>query len=180
MRPYAFPPQTPTAYRRANVRDSSSSRPSTVPYPTPGGWTAGPSLRALRTERTTAVKQGKQQAMAALAGGVQQVYFGGDLEAGVALTGEVAGRIESIEPTRNLFLKTVPRVCSWRLKKQGNPSLRTGKNSTTHTQFCFKTVNSICSWRLNIQGNPPLRTGKHNTTCPHFFSRQQLAFAPGD
>ena len=51
-------------------------------------------------------------------------------------------RIESIEPTRNLFLKTVARVCSWRLKKQGNPSLRTGINSPMDSHFVVQGGNS--------------------------------------
>jgi enoyl-[acyl-carrier protein] reductase II len=67
----------------------------------------GPSLRALRTERTTAIESGDGQAMAALAGGVKQVYFGGDLEAGIALTGEVAGRIEAVEPVAEIVQRTV-------------------------------------------------------------------------
>ena len=39
--------------------------------------------------------------------GVRQVYFGGELEAGVALSGEVAGRIESVEPVADLVARTV-------------------------------------------------------------------------
>ena len=87
-------------------------------------------------------------------------------------------RIESIEPTRNLFLKTVARVCSWRLKKQGNPSLRTGKNSTTDPHFLFKTVTRICSWRLKNRGNPPLRTGKNSTTYSHFYFQNKSSHLP--
>ena len=44
----------------------------------------GPSLRALRTERTERLERGEGNPMMELAGGVQQVYFGGELEAGVA------------------------------------------------------------------------------------------------
>jgi enoyl-[acyl-carrier protein] reductase II len=83
----------------------------------------GPSLRALRTERTSAVEEGREQAMAALAGGVQQVYFGGDLEAGVALTGQVAGRIESVEPVAETVRKTVAEFAEAveRLQKSQSP-----------------------------------------------------------
>ena len=56
-----------------------------------------PALRALRTERTEALERGEGHAMQALAGGQRDVYFGGNLEAGVALTGQVAGRIEAVE-----------------------------------------------------------------------------------
>ena len=38
---------------------------------------------------------------------MKQVYFGGDLEAGVALTGQVAGRIESVEPVADIVRRTV-------------------------------------------------------------------------
>lgn len=42
-----------------------------------------------------------------LAAGIQQVYFGGDLEAGVALSGQVAGRIEAVEPVAVIIERTV-------------------------------------------------------------------------
>ena len=64
----------------------------------------GPSLRALRTETTEALEAAADsQAMAKLAGGVMDVYFGGKLESGVALTGQVAGRIESILPVSEII-----------------------------------------------------------------------------
>jgi len=67
----------------------------------------GPALRALRTERAQALARGEGNPMAALAGGVKEVYFGGDLEAGLALTGEVSGRIESVEPVADVIARTV-------------------------------------------------------------------------
>ncbi len=67
----------------------------------------GPALRALRTQRTTLLEQGDGNPMAALAGAVEKVYFGGDLEAGVALTGQVAGRIESVESVAKIIERTV-------------------------------------------------------------------------
>ena len=55
--------------------------------------------------------------MAELAGGVREVYFGGNLEAGLALTGEIAGRIESVRPVAEIieetareFFQTVERM----------------------------------------------------------------------
>lgn len=66
-----------------------------------------PALRALRTERTGRLERGEGHAMADLAGGVQEVYFGGDLEAGVALTGQVAGRIEAVLPVAEVIERTV-------------------------------------------------------------------------
>ncbi len=41
--------------------------------------------------------------MAVLGGGVEKVYFKGELEAGIALTGEVAGRIESVKPVAQII-----------------------------------------------------------------------------
>lgn len=67
----------------------------------------GPALRALRTERTTALEAGEGNAMAALGGGQNDVYFGGDLEAGVALTGQVAGRITRVSPVAEIIDATV-------------------------------------------------------------------------
>ncbi len=67
----------------------------------------GPALRALRTERTTRLERGEGNPMAELGGGVREVYFGGELEAGVALSGQVAGRIESIRPVADIVADTV-------------------------------------------------------------------------
>lgn len=67
----------------------------------------GPALRALRTERTTRLEGGDGNPMAALAGAVEKVYFGGELEAGVALTGQVAGRIEAVEPVARIIERSV-------------------------------------------------------------------------
>jgi len=67
----------------------------------------GPALRALRTERTTRLEAGEGNPMADLAAGQREVYFGGDLEAGVALSGEVAGRIDSVEPVAEIVERTV-------------------------------------------------------------------------
>jgi len=66
-----------------------------------------PALRALRTARTERLERGEGNAMAALAGGQRQVYFEGDLEAGVALTGQVAGRIEAVLPVAEVIEATM-------------------------------------------------------------------------
>jgi len=34
---------------------------------------------------------------------VQELYFGGDMEASIALTGQVAGRIDSIKPVAEIL-----------------------------------------------------------------------------
>ena len=67
----------------------------------------GPALRALRTERTSRIeKEGVDNIFGEFAG-TQKVYFGGDLEAGIALTGQVAGRIKGVKPIAQIFEETV-------------------------------------------------------------------------
>jgi len=67
----------------------------------------GPALRALRTKTTERFEAGDGNAMKGLGDGVRAVYFEGKLEEGVALTGEVAGRIESIRPVADIIADTV-------------------------------------------------------------------------
>ena len=66
-----------------------------------------PALRALRTATTERLEAGEGNAMQALAAGVREVYFGGNVEAGVALTGQVAGRIDAIRPVAEIVRDTV-------------------------------------------------------------------------
>lgn len=65
-----------------------------------------PGLRALRTERTTRLEHEDQVGMEHFAD-TQAVYFGGDLEAGIALTGQVAGRITDIKSVQDILWGTV-------------------------------------------------------------------------
>lgn len=65
-----------------------------------------PGLRALRTERTTRLEREDQVGMDQFAR-TQEVYFGGDLEAGIALTGQVAGRITEVLPVEEIIHETV-------------------------------------------------------------------------
>lgn len=65
-----------------------------------------PGLRALRTERTTQLERQDQVGMDQFAR-TQEVYFGGDLEAGIALTGQVAGRISEVLPVETIIHDTV-------------------------------------------------------------------------
>jgi enoyl-[acyl-carrier protein] reductase II len=67
----------------------------------------GPALRALRTGRTERLEREPNSAMFELGDGVRRVYFEGDLEAGVALSGQVAGRIEAILPVAEVIARTV-------------------------------------------------------------------------
>lgn len=67
----------------------------------------GPALRALRTERTGRIeKEGSPNIFGEFAK-TQDVYFGGDLEAGIALTGQVAGRIKEIKPVAQILEETL-------------------------------------------------------------------------
>ncbi|WP_321488224.1 nitronate monooxygenase [uncultured Hyphomonas sp.] len=67
----------------------------------------GPALRALRTERTSRIqKEGVENIFGEFAG-TQDVYFGGNLEAGIALTGQVAGRIKDVKPIAQIFEETI-------------------------------------------------------------------------
>ncbi|MCB0989484.1 MAG: nitronate monooxygenase, partial [Acidimicrobiales bacterium] len=63
-----------------------------------------PSLRALRTTTAEALEfDTETNAMATLAARPLDLYFGGDMEASLALCGQVAGRIDAIEPVADVL-----------------------------------------------------------------------------
>ncbi len=63
-----------------------------------------PALRALRTNRSEALEHDTEtNAMTALMGTTLDLYFGGDMEASLALCGQVAGRIDSVEPVADII-----------------------------------------------------------------------------
>ncbi len=65
-----------------------------------------PALRALKTTTSTALKfDTETNAMTAMAG-MADLYFGGDMNAALALCGEVAGRIDSIRPVADILSET--------------------------------------------------------------------------
>lgn len=67
----------------------------------------GPALRALRTERTERLQaEGTENIFGEFAN-TKTVYFEGDLEAGIALTGQVAGRIKSVRPVAEILADTM-------------------------------------------------------------------------
>ncbi|MBL8773913.1 MAG: nitronate monooxygenase [Phenylobacterium sp.] len=67
----------------------------------------GPALRALRTEKTTRLElEPPPNVMAEMANALQ-LYFGGDMEAAIALTGQVAGRIDSVKPVAQVISETI-------------------------------------------------------------------------
>jgi enoyl-[acyl-carrier protein] reductase II len=66
----------------------------------------GPALRALRTERTSALEFAPVEASKEFAR-VRDLYFGGDMEASIALTGQVAGRIDSVTSVKEILENTM-------------------------------------------------------------------------
>jgi enoyl-[acyl-carrier protein] reductase II len=62
----------------------------------------GPALRALRTERTSRLERSPDNVFGEF-GDKQALYFGGDMEAAVPLTGQVAGRIDAIKPVAQIL-----------------------------------------------------------------------------
>ena len=68
----------------------------------------GPALRALRTERTSRLEQAiPEGGVRGEFARVKDLYFGGDMEAAVPLTGQVCGRIESVETVADIVASTV-------------------------------------------------------------------------
>ena len=65
----------------------------------------GPGLRALRTKHAESLEDAAHNVMAEFGdrAKVLSLYFGGDLEASIALSGQVAGRIDSVRPVREII-----------------------------------------------------------------------------
>ncbi len=63
----------------------------------------GPALRALRTERTTKLDLEPTDNIMGEMRGVLDLYFGGDMEAAIALSGQVAGRIDCVKPAKQII-----------------------------------------------------------------------------
>jgi len=67
----------------------------------------GPALRALRTEKTTKYEKEPPANIMGEFGNALDLYFGGDMEASIALSGQVAGRIDSVKPVKQIIDETV-------------------------------------------------------------------------
>jgi enoyl-[acyl-carrier protein] reductase II len=67
---------------------------------------AKPGLRALRTERSSRLEKEEVVNMLEF-GTAKDLYFGGDMEASLALGGQVMGRIESVRPVADIINDTV-------------------------------------------------------------------------
>jgi len=62
-----------------------------------------PALRALRTEKTTRLENTPEVNAMAEFGRATDLYFGGDMEAAIALTGQVCGRIDAVRPVKEII-----------------------------------------------------------------------------
>ena len=65
-----------------------------------------PGLRALRTKRSETLEKETEVSLAEL-GTILDLYFGGDMEASIALSGQVVGRIDSVRPVAEILHDTV-------------------------------------------------------------------------
>lgn len=67
----------------------------------------GPGLRALRTAKTERLQREPDTNVMAEFGSAMDLYFAGDMEASIALTGQVAGRIDEVRPVADIIADTV-------------------------------------------------------------------------
>ena len=65
-----------------------------------------PGLRALRTNKTEELEKVEAVNLSVMSRALD-LYFGGDMEASIALTGQVAGRIDSVKPVAEIIEETV-------------------------------------------------------------------------
>ncbi|MGV3759347.1 MAG: NAD(P)H-dependent flavin oxidoreductase [Actinomycetota bacterium] len=83
-----------------------------------------PALRALRTERTSALEHDHETNAMALFANVADLYFGGDMEAAIALSGQVAGRIDAVRPVAEIIAECAAdcrRVLTELADRYGSP-----------------------------------------------------------
>ena len=62
-----------------------------------------PALRALRTKKTTELEKDQTRSGMAEFGNPRDLYFGGDMEASIALSGQVCGRIDEVKPVADIL-----------------------------------------------------------------------------
>ena len=65
-----------------------------------------PALRALRTDRTARLEAQAEDNIMPEFGDAQALYFGGDMEAAIPLSGQVAGRIDAVRPVADIINET--------------------------------------------------------------------------
>jgi enoyl-[acyl-carrier protein] reductase II len=66
-----------------------------------------PALRALRTQKTARLEREPGPNIMSEFGNALDLYFGGNMEASIALSGQVCGRIEEIKPVAQIIRETV-------------------------------------------------------------------------
>jgi len=66
-----------------------------------------PALRALRTERTSRLEKQTETNIMPEFGVAKDLYYGGDMEAAIPLSGQVSGRIDSIKPVKDILHETL-------------------------------------------------------------------------
>ena len=78
-----------------------------------------PALRALRTDKTTRLEKDLATNAMTEFGTAKALYFGGDMEASIALSGQVCGRIDAVRPVAEIldeieatFFATVGRLAT--------------------------------------------------------------------
>jgi enoyl-[acyl-carrier protein] reductase II len=79
---------------------------------------AKPAMRTLRTDRSAAAER-ETPAPSMSIDGILDLYFGGDMNAGYAMSGQVAGRIDRVAPVREI-LETTWHDCLARLRELGD------------------------------------------------------------
>src|SRR5215467_11636014 len=67
----------------------------------------GSALRALRTEKTTKFEKEPPENVMGEFRHALDLYFGGDMEASIALSGQVAGRIDAIKPVAQIIAEII-------------------------------------------------------------------------
>ena len=77
-----------------------------------------PALRALRTERTSALVDAEHNVFGDF-GDPQALYFGGDMNAAIALSGQVAGRIDEVRSVADIITDTVAGFAAAAARLQG-------------------------------------------------------------
>jgi len=92
---------------------------------------AKPSMRTLRTELSAAAER-ETPAPPLSVSGVQDLYFGGEMNAAYAMSGQVAGRIDAVLPVRRI-LEDTWRDCLARLRELGAAASDDGAQSALST-----------------------------------------------
>ena len=65
-----------------------------------------PAFRVIRTEKVSVLEHDEKVGMDTL-GSILDLYFGGDMEASIAMAGQVMGRIDTIMPVRQILEETM-------------------------------------------------------------------------